>query len=657
VKTWDAASGERILTLRGHVPDRWINAVLWSPDGTRLASGGWDQTVKVWDTATGQELVSLRGHTGAVWTLAWSSDGKRLASAGFDGDIRVWDPLSGEELLSLRAELPGRSKIESVAWSHDGVRLAAAGGGRIKIWDAHVGYAYARTPVSLRELAQHLAARGEYKEAIAILEKLAADSPEVADYADMLAQTYYAQGSGHEQDGHFDQAIADYTEAIRLKPEVFDCYYSRGEAYAGGGALDEAIADYTEAIRLAPTYAVAYARRGLAYAQKFDATLARHLKLRVEDKPQYGCYPEPFQSFEPTDDLRQAVADYLEFIRLDPTLRDYRRATLGAVYVEGGSLRLEQGNAEAAITDYTEAIRVYGGNARAFCGRGIAHFRLGHVDEALADCLEAIRLEPNNALYDPDCLPNYFSLENLEGEKVKGITFASDIPWVSASSGYKAPLPFRDQDPYGRTVRVAGRPYRKLLFVQPYEDERPADVVFDTSAHNFVQFKADVGPTWSGGLNPQGSIQFQVLVDGNLTAETPLLHPGDLHTFRVDVAEAGEVILRLLNGGDGNSFDEDAWGNARFLEAGADDPLEPSLKLRPDSDPAAWMFAAMLHSKLGNRDEARTWYNKAAGWIAENDPDNEDLCSLQAKAEQVLRTALSDPTEEEKPPESEEDSD
>ena len=45
------------------------------------ASASEDQTAKVWDAASGQELLTLKGHTGPVISVAWSPDGKRLATA------------------------------------------------------------------------------------------------------------------------------------------------------------------------------------------------------------------------------------------------------------------------------------------------------------------------------------------------------------------------------------------------------------------------------------------------------------------------------------------------------------------------------------------------------------------------------------------------
>ena len=86
MKVWDAATGQEVLTLKGHTGG--VTSVAFSPDGKRLASASWDGTVKVWDAATGQEALTLKGHTGWVTSVAFSPDGKRLASGerGRDGE-------------------------------------------------------------------------------------------------------------------------------------------------------------------------------------------------------------------------------------------------------------------------------------------------------------------------------------------------------------------------------------------------------------------------------------------------------------------------------------------------------------------------------------------------------------------------------------------
>jgi WD40 repeat protein len=46
VHIWDAATGNTIFTYRGHSKE--VSSVAWSPNGKRIASASYDQTVQVW---------------------------------------------------------------------------------------------------------------------------------------------------------------------------------------------------------------------------------------------------------------------------------------------------------------------------------------------------------------------------------------------------------------------------------------------------------------------------------------------------------------------------------------------------------------------------------------------------------------------------------
>jgi WD40 repeat protein/CHAT domain-containing protein/tetratricopeptide (TPR) repeat protein len=118
-------------TLSGH--SGFVEAVVFSPDGKLVASGGKDGSVVVWDVATGREKWTLDGHTERVTSLAFSPDGKLLASGSFDKTVRLWDPATGKKEAVLRGHTHW---VNAIAFSPDGKLLATGGSDKVVIlWE------------------------------------------------------------------------------------------------------------------------------------------------------------------------------------------------------------------------------------------------------------------------------------------------------------------------------------------------------------------------------------------------------------------------------------------------------------------------------------------------------------------------------------------
>jgi WD40 repeat protein/tRNA A-37 threonylcarbamoyl transferase component Bud32 len=145
VRMWNVVTGAEIMTLRGHGERSYypefspVCSVAFSPDGQLIASGSYDGTARIWDAGTGAEISTLQEHSWLVNAVAFSPDGKRLASASSDETVRVWDVATGNELQVLEGH---DDEVISVAFSPDGKRIASGSKDKtVRIWDAATGLA------------------------------------------------------------------------------------------------------------------------------------------------------------------------------------------------------------------------------------------------------------------------------------------------------------------------------------------------------------------------------------------------------------------------------------------------------------------------------------------------------------------------------------
>ncbi len=123
----DVATGRQVYALAGHAD--WGLSAAWSPDGAQIATGGQDGTILLWNPADGTTAGALTSVNAPVYALVWSPDGTRLAAVTTPpgalvvgeslGQVVMLDAATGEVLFALE----GLSA--PLAWSPDSTWLLA----------------------------------------------------------------------------------------------------------------------------------------------------------------------------------------------------------------------------------------------------------------------------------------------------------------------------------------------------------------------------------------------------------------------------------------------------------------------------------------------------------------------------------------------------
>ena len=136
IALWNLQAGTLRIVLEGHSIDdpqsSWVQ-LAFAPDGRTLASAGGE--VILWDTETGQLKRTLL-QSGAT-CVAFSPDGTLVATGGWDDAVKLFDPETGDLTRSLTGGA-GTYSVVSVVFSPDGNTVASADG-TVRLWNAHTG--------------------------------------------------------------------------------------------------------------------------------------------------------------------------------------------------------------------------------------------------------------------------------------------------------------------------------------------------------------------------------------------------------------------------------------------------------------------------------------------------------------------------------------
>ncbi|KIK31558.1 hypothetical protein CY34DRAFT_19800 [Suillus luteus UH-Slu-Lm8-n1] len=121
-------------------------SLAWTPDGTRLLSGGdkTDPTIQEWDPLTWKQVsLPWEGHTSHIWAIAIDSTGTLVASASWNSHVRLWQ-LSDRRNIGI---FEHSSWLNTVTFSVDGRHILSGGGdNKISEWELPKGISKSGAP-------------------------------------------------------------------------------------------------------------------------------------------------------------------------------------------------------------------------------------------------------------------------------------------------------------------------------------------------------------------------------------------------------------------------------------------------------------------------------------------------------------------------------
>ncbi len=264
---------------------------------------------------------------------------------------------------------------------------------------------------------------------------------------------YLYRASYYENFRQYQKAIDDYNQALKLNPEHVGALIKRGRCFQLSNDFQNDLPDFEKVLVIQPDNAAAYKYMGTHYAhtgdgEKAAADFQKAINLNPDDQE---TYEEHAKFLVSTKDMKGALADYDKVSHL-PTF-----VPNAAYYERRADLHMQANDLAAAIDDLNKAKSVdISRSFTCFMKEADCHASLKQYKEAIADCEQAIKVEPDNL----DALLKHGRYSWLAGNKItamgdfykaiklnpryaksylqRGICFLEDGNIVSAARNFNA---------------------------------------------------------------------------------------------------------------------------------------------------------------------------------------------------------------------------
>lgn len=211
------------------------------------------------------------------------------------------------------------------------------------------------------------------------------------DSVERLSNFYNNRAIAQTGLGQAAASLDDSDRALRLNPNSVAALQTRGTTHANLGHADKCLDDLDAAIRLNPKLAVAYDSRGVCHVARKEEKLA-------------------LQDFQKAVELDSSLADsFFHLAAVHYNRHDYAKslpyneralalAPKSPTYLlTGYNINKKLGNHERALHALDLLVDYYPKHALFWNCRCWERAEQGRMDDAMADCQQALKLKPNLA--------------------------------------------------------------------------------------------------------------------------------------------------------------------------------------------------------------------------------------------------------------------
>jgi tetratricopeptide (TPR) repeat protein len=546
------------------------------------------------------------------------------------------------------------------------------------------GEALLRTGRLRSSLGDHKEAEVAFLRAVERFEKLVADFPQKRDYTLGLArartglagQVSSATHTAVQRRELLTSALSAWSRHLELEPQQASDLEERAAVYRHLGQLDLAEMDLERAIKLEPEnpgHRVAMCQllmHNLLAAEK----VLEHAQEAVRLDPDTSIYRIWLAtSFARVGKNRQCHEQLMRARELDPHS--------SIVHRHLSEYHQRRDELQKALEHANRAVEIRPTDPQTYSARAMIQRDLGQLDKAMQDLDRALELQPNASAIRTQRGDLLRALDRYEDAERDYSMAIADDPALYHIYNRRAVVRFRFQQ-YGKALEDL----RYVIENDP-----------DDASSNLLRFGLDKiaqcpDPTFREGILEladiavekygertiahlvRGLIKIQLgqredaMNDFNRAVEIAPKGADELNEASWYLAQAPDMDSELvtqaakwaeqatrLRPDDSEVLNTAGVAHYRMREyAAAIDDLNASSKLGGTPLPSYGFFLAMAHSKLGDREQAREWYDKSVKWMTDHRSTSETMQRFRTEAKQTLSIeSEADASEDDQPPEEE----